>query len=170
MRRMSLGSSPGEWFAVQVWTGREQVSARHLGQRGYEVLLPRYRERHRWSDRIKVIERALFAGCVFCRLAPQIFGKVVLAPGVIRIVGNSQGPLPIPASEIDAIQRIVATPLPAEPWPVPHVGERVRVERGPLRGLEGVVVLVKNVRRLVVSVSVLQRAVAVEIDADWISV
>lgn len=58
-----------DWFAVQVWSGREHLSARHLAQRGYDVFLPCSRERRRWSDRIKVVERALFAGYVFCRLA-----------------------------------------------------------------------------------------------------
>jgi transcription termination/antitermination protein NusG len=158
-----------EWFAVQVWSGREQLSARHLSERGYEVFLPRYSERHRWSDRIKVVERALFAGYVFCRLAPEAFGKIVTAPGVVRIVGDGARPLSIPTHEIEAIQRIVASELATEPWAVPEVGQQVRIEVGPLCGIEGVVTTVKNEQRLVVSVSLLQRAVAVEIDASWIS-
>lgn len=159
----------GEWFAVQVWSGREHLSARHLTQRGYEVFLPRYRERRRWSDRVRVVERSLFAGYVFCRLAPEVLGKIVTAPGVIRIVGDAARPLPIPAHEIDAIQRIVATQLPAEPSPLPQVGQHVRIELGPLRGIEGVVMVVKNQQRLVVSVSLLQRAVSIEVDPSWLS-
>jgi transcription antitermination factor NusG len=162
-------SSMREWFAVQVWSGREHLSAKHLSERGYEVFLPRYSERRRWSDRIKVVERALFAGYVFCRLAPEVFGKIVTAPGVVRIVGDGARPLPIPTYEIEAIQRIMASELATEPWSVPEVGQRVRIEVGPLCGIEGVVMTVKNEQRLVVSVSLLQRAVAVEIDASWIS-
>jgi transcription termination/antitermination protein NusG len=158
-----------DWFAVQVWSGHEHLSARHLSERGYEVFLPSYRERRRWSDRVKVVEQALFTGYVFCRLAPEVFGKIVTARGVIRIVGDGAGPLSIPASEIEAIQRIVAARLSTEPWPIPQIGQRVRIEFGPLRGIEGDVLMVKNQQRLVVSVSLLQRAVAVEIDASWFS-
>jgi transcription antitermination factor NusG len=163
-------ASMREWFAIQVWSGRERLSAKHLSERGYEVFLPRYGERRRWSDRIKVVERALFAGYVFCRLTPEVFGKIVTAPGVVRIVGDGARPLPIPPREIEAIQRITALQLATEPWPVPQVGQRVRIEVGPLCGIEGVVTTVRNQRRLVVSVSLLQRAVAIEIDASWISV
>jgi transcription antitermination factor NusG len=168
-----MDSSPDpsvpEWYAVQVWAGREHLSAGHLRQRGYEIFLPCYRERRRWSDRIKTVERALFGGYVFCRVDVNAAGKIVTAPGVIRIAGDGHGPLHIPSAEIDAIQRIVETQLAAEPWAMPRVGERVRIEAGPLSGLEGVLVAVKNHHRFVVSIPLLQRAVAVEIDADWIS-
>src|SRR5262245_55897233 len=142
-----------EWFAVQVWSGREHLSAQHLSQRGYEVFFPRYSERRQWSDRIKVVERALFAGYVFCRLTPDVFGKIVTAPGVVRIVGDGVRPLPIPTHEIEAIQRIKAAHLATEPWPVPQVGQQVRIEVGPLCGIAGVVLTVKNRRKLVVTVS-----------------
>jgi transcription antitermination factor NusG len=157
-----------EWFAVQVWSGREQISARHLRQRGYEVFLPCYRERRRWSDRIKVVERALFAGYVFCRLSAGAVGRIISAPAVIRIVGDGHQPLPIPAFQIEAIQRIVHAQLTAEPWQLPRVGQEVRIEDGPLRGIEGVVLAAKDRHRLVVSIPLLQRAVAVEIEASWV--
>jgi transcription antitermination factor NusG len=159
-----------EWFAVQVWSGRERLSAQHLGQRGYEVFLPHYREQRRWSDRTKVVDRALFAGYVFCRLPPDVFGKIITAPGVLRIVGDGHRPSSIPTHEIEAIQRIVEARLSTEPWPVPQVGQHVRIDDGPLCGIEGVVQVVKNQQRLVVAVTLLQRAVSVEIDPRWISV
>jgi transcription antitermination factor NusG len=159
-----------EWYAVQVWTGREHLSANHLRQRGYEVFLPCYRDHRRWSDRVKTIDRALFAGYVFCRLHAEAAGKIVTSPGVIRMVGDGRGPVPIPGSEIDAIQRIVQTRLAAEPWQLLDVGQRVRIEAGPLRGTEGVVLMVKNRHRLVVSITLLQRAVAVDVDPEWISI
>ncbi len=160
-----------EWFAVQVWSGREQLSARHLRLRGYEVFLPCYREQRRWSDRVKVVERALFAGYVFCRVEADVVGKIVTAPGVIKMVGAGSGrPISIPTDEIGAIQPIVAARLSTEPTPMPRAGQRVRVEQGPLRGLEGIVQVVQNHHRLIVSISLLQRAVAVSVDADWISI
>jgi transcription antitermination factor NusG len=158
-----------EWFAVQVWSGREHVSAMRLRSREYEVFLPCYRERRRWSDRTKVVDRALFAGYVFCRMTTDVIGRVITAPGVIRIVGDSHSPSPVPAHEIESIQRIVETRLSAEPWLYPDVGQKARIELGPLHGVEGTVLMVKNRHRLIVSVALLQRAVAVEIDPEWIT-
>lgn len=158
-----------EWYAVQVWSGREHISAMHLRERGYQVFLPCYREQRRWSDRIKVFERALFAGYVFCQIVPEVIGKIVTAPGVIRIVGDGRGPVSIPVHEITAIQRIVATNLPTEPWPMPRTGERVRIELGPLSGIDGIVLAVKSHQRFVVSIPLLQRSVAVEVDAKWLT-
>jgi transcription termination/antitermination protein NusG len=117
----------------------------------------------------KVFERALFAGYIFCELVPDVVGKIVTAPGVIRIVGDGRGPVPIPMHEIAAIQRIVATNLSTEPYPMPGPGERVRIEHGPLSGIEGVVLAVKNHHRFVVSIPLLQRSVAVEVDSKWLT-
>jgi transcription antitermination factor NusG len=157
-----------QWCAVQVWTGREHNSAAYLRMHGYDVFLPCYRERRRWSDRLKVTERALFAGYLFCRLEHEATSAIVRAPGVIRIVGDGVQPLPVPADEIEAIRRIVESPCETEPWPMPRVGEQVRIEEGPLRGIQGVVLTAKNTHRLIVGISLLQRAVAVEIDAAWV--
>ncbi len=158
------------WLAIQVWVGREFISARHLRMRGYEVFLPSYREHRRWSDRVKKIERALFEGYLFCRPDPAAASRIVTSPGVIRIVGDSHGPLPVPRDEIETIQRIVDTGILAEPWPFLQQGQRVRIEAGPLRGAEGVVLTVKNRRRLIVSIAMLQRSVSVDIESDWVSI
>jgi transcription termination/antitermination protein NusG len=160
--------TPPEWFAVQVRGGREQSCAEQLRVRGYEIFLPCYRERRRWSDRVKHVERPLFAGYVFSRLRPHVMGKIVSTTGVIRIVGDSTRPLPIPADEIAALKRIADTRLAAEPWPFVQAGQRVRFETGPLRDTEGIVLMVKNSHRLVVSIPLLQRSVAVEVERDWI--
>jgi transcription antitermination factor NusG len=157
------------WFAVQVWTRREPVTAQHLRMRGYEVFLPCYREQRRWSDRVKTTSRALFAGYVFCRIIGDETASLITTPGVIRVLGDSHGPSPIPAGEITAIQQIVATQLPAEPCPYLQEGQRVQIVAGPLRGAEGVVERHINCHRLIVSISLLQRSVAVEIDPDWVS-
>lgn len=161
--------SSSEWFAAQVWAGREQLVAHHLQSRGYDVFCPRYREQRRWSDRIKTVERPLFAGYLFCRLHGDVFGKVLTAPHVMRLVGDGAGPLSIPTAEIDAIRRIVDANLAAEPCPFPRVGERVWVVVGPLSGTEGVVIRTSGRRRLVVSIHLLQRSVAVDVDATWVT-
>jgi len=159
-----------EWFAVQVRASRERLSADHLTHRGYEVFLPCVRHTRRWADRVKQKSRPMFPGYLFSRFAPQVFAKLVTSPGVIRVVGNSHGPLPIPKSEIESIQRIVDAQLTSEPSDVPRAGERVRIEVGPLSGAEGIVLQSRNGRRLVVSVPLLQRAVAVELDPGWVTV
>jgi transcription antitermination factor NusG len=156
-----------EWFAVHVWTGREALTAFRLQQRGYEVFLPEYEERRRWSDRIKIARKSLFAGYVFCRSRAEVLDKVVATPGVVRIVGDSRGPLSVPAEEIDAIQRLLATRLGTRPWPFLE-GQKVRIEVGPLCGLEGIVVKNKNEHRLVVAIALLQRSVSVEIEQEWV--
>jgi transcription antitermination factor NusG len=154
-----------DWFALQVSAGREHLAAAHLGSRGYEVFYPRcYEERH-WSDRVKRVERALFAGYLFCRLHGDVFGKVLTAPHVIRMVGDGERPLPVRAEEIDALQRVVGSTLPVEACPMPRTGQRVRVTAGPLGGTEGIVLRVRGRDRLVVCISLLRRAVAVEFDA-----
>jgi transcription antitermination factor NusG len=158
------------WFALQVWTGREQLAAAHLQLRGYEIFLPSYCVQRRWSDRVKRVPRALFAGYLFCRLRPETFGKMITTPGVIRIVGNTDGPMSVPLHEIEALQRVVETRLLVEPWPFLKVGQRVTIAEGPLRGTEGLILRVKNQHRLVISLSLLQRSVAVDVPSDWIAV
>lgn len=159
-----------DWFAIQVWAGREVQCAKHLRLRGYELLVPTHRELRRWSDRVKKVECALFRGYVFCRLSDDIAGTILTTPHVIRIVGDGARALPIPVHEIDAIRRIVEMGLLVEPWQFLQTGQRVRIEVGPLRGTEGIVVKTKNRHRLIVSISILQRSVAVEVEADWVSV
>lgn len=111
------------------------------------------------------IDRALFSGYLFCRSEAKMADHLITAPGVISMVSDSSGPLPIPAQEIEAIQRIVNACCAAEPWPIAHAGQKVRIEAGPLRGIEGVLLRARNSQRFVVSVPLLQRAVAVEIDS-----
>lgn len=154
-----------EWFAVQVRAGREHLSGQHLQVRGYDVFLPCCRESRRWSDRVKLVERALFDGYVFCCMSDTIVAKVITTPGVIRVVGDGRRPVPIPSEEIAAIQRVVSSGQPVERWPFVQRGQRVCVEAGPLRGLTGLVIRAKGQDRLVVSIALLQRSIAVEIDS-----
>jgi transcription termination/antitermination protein NusG len=158
------------WYAVQVWTGRETFCADHLRTRGQDVFLPCYTEHRRWSDRIKKINRALFAGYVFCRFSLQTALDVLTTPGVIRIVGTREGPLRVPDDEIETIKRIVEMRLVAEPWRFLQSGQRLRLEAGPLRGTEGIVLTIKNRHRLIVAIPLLQRSIAVEVDPDWITI
>lgn len=159
-----------DWFAIQAWAGREQMCAKHLRVRACDVFLPCHRIHRQWSDRVKKVDCPLFPGYLFCRIGADAHAKIVTTPGVIRIVGDEHGPLAIPAEEIDAIQRMVGARLSVEPWPFLRAGQRVRIEAGPLRDTEGVILSMNNRHRLVVSISLLQRSVAVELDPEWVSV
>jgi transcription antitermination factor NusG len=165
-----MSDQMGDWWAVQVRTGHERLAAMHLDRHGYEIFLPQYLEYRRWSDRVKKTERALYAGYLFCRLSRTMIGKVFSSPVVIRVVGDSRGPQPIPQSQIDTVRRVVETRLAISRWPFHSVGQRVRVEMGPLHGLEGIVVAVKHKCRLIVSIPLLKQSVAVELDSDCVTV
>ena len=169
-----LGSSAvavHPWFALQVRIRHESDVALHLQGKGYEWFLPLYKTRRRWSDRVKQLEVPLFPGYVFCRFNPQDRLPILKTPGVRQIVGNQHTPLPVDESEIRALQTLVLSGAPNQPCPFLSVGDRVRVQSGALRDLEGILVDVKGRQRLVISVTLLCRSVAVEIDrADVASV
>lgn len=156
------------WFALQVHAKHEFGVASSLRSRGYDPFLPLHRCRKLWSDRIKLVEAPLFPGYMFCRLNLHQRLPVLTAPGVIRIVGHTRRPMPVDEAEINAIQAIVASGLPKEPWPFLRAGDRVRIERGPLRGLEGILVEARGAHRLILSVTLVQRSVAVEIDSAFV--
>jgi transcription antitermination factor NusG len=145
----------------------KQVAA-SLGVRGMEPFLPLYRSRRRWSDRTRVIDLPLFPGYMFCRFHPERLLPVLTTPGVVRVVSAGKCPSPIADEEIAAIQRIVSSGGNVEPWPYLKAGQMVRILDGPLFGMNGILAEVKNRRRLVVSVHLLQRSVAVEVDRECI--
>lgn len=156
------------WFALQVRQRSEKLVAASLEAKEYEVFLPLYHSRRYWSDRIKELQLPLFDGYVFCRLSMQRRLPVLMIPGVLRLVGMGKLPVPVGDQEIAALQAVVRSGVAAEPWPHWTAGEPIRIDRGPLRGVEGTLVEVKGFERLVVSVSLLHRSVAVEIDRDWV--
>jgi transcription antitermination factor NusG len=153
------------WFALRVRTQRESQVASHLSGKGYEFFLPLYTSRRRWSDRIKKIESPLFPGYLFCRFNPYDRLPILKTPWLLQIVGFNQVPTPVDDEEISAVRRLVASGAAAEPWPFMAVGEKVRIESGPLRGVTGVLTQFKHNHKLVVSITLLQRSVAVEIDS-----
>ena len=157
------------WFALQVRTRQEASVAQQLNGQGYEQFLPLYKVRKRWSDRIKEVNAPLFPGYLFCRFNPQDRLPILKTPGVIQIVGFNNGPAAVDEAEIHSIQTLVAAGVPHQPWPFLAAGDRVRIESGPLLGLEGILIDVKRSHRLVLSVTLLQRSVAVEIDSALVA-
>jgi transcription antitermination factor NusG len=161
-------SMPYPWFALRVKSRSEKVVATIARNKGFEEFLPLYQSRRRWSDRFKSVELPLFPGYVFCRLNPEFRLPLLTIPGVLGFIGIGRVPAPIEDAEITAIQTAIGAGLLAEPYPFLEVGQRVRVAEGPLTGLEGLLVEVRKQQRIAVSVSLLKRSVAVEIDRHWV--
>lgn len=156
------------WFALTVAPRKEKFTALTLRAAGLEDFLPLYSSRRRWSDRIKTLEHPLFPGYVFCRFDPRIRQSVLKTPGVVSIVRFGKNPEPVDEREIAALQSVCRSGLAASPWPNPEVGSTIRLQDGPLRGLEGILVEDRKTR-LILSLTLLQRSVAVEIERAWIA-
>jgi transcription antitermination factor NusG len=157
------------WYALYVRQRYEKIVESNLTDKGYEVFLPMYRSQRRWSDRTKVIEQPLFAGYVFCKFDYSNRLPILVVPGVNFIVGLGQGATPIDPTELNAVRLATTSGLPCEPWTYLKVGGRVRVKRGPLVGLEGFVVDVGKTCKLVISLNLLGRSVAVELHRDAVT-
>jgi transcription antitermination factor NusG len=156
------------WFALTAKPRHEKVVAENLRCKGLESFVPLYRTRRQWTDRIQFVDLPLFPGYVFCRFVYASRLPVLSTPGVTSVVGFSDVPTPVADDEISRIRAIQASGLPSQPWPYVRVGQKARIERGSLAGLEGVLIREKDALRVVVSVELLRRAVAVEIDRDMI--
>src|SRR5215467_8905129 len=165
---MEASSSTCNWYAIRVKSNREKVVTASLAQRGVEPFLPLYRARHEWSDRTKDVELPLFGGYVFCRLDARFRLPVLTIPGVLKFVEVNKAPVPVDESEITSLKAIANSGCAAAPWPYLDAGQRVRIEHGALKDLEGFIIVVKNRWRVIVSVTLLQRSVAVEVDRDSI--
>jgi transcription antitermination factor NusG len=166
---LAQNSTRFPWYALQVRSRREAFVATHLEGQGFECFLPLYQSKRRWSDRLKEIEQPLFPGYLFCRLDLSNRGPLLMTPGVQQIVGVGRTPIPVEDQEMESIRQALSSGLPNGPWPYMHVGERVRVNYGSLVNLEGILVNFKGSNRVVISVTLLQRSVALEIELAWLS-
>ncbi len=156
------------WFAVRVRSNFERTSATLLSQKGYQEFLPTYEVESRWSDRTKRMERALFPGYVFCSFDPSRRLPILSTPGVVQIVGVGKEPQPVDELELENLWCALRAGVTTQPHPFLAIGEKVVVERGPLAGVEGIVTQFKGGFRLVVAITLLQRAIATEIERDWV--
>jgi transcription antitermination factor NusG len=153
-----------QWFAVYTRSHHEKNVAEQLRGRGIEHFLPLYNSPRRWKDRVKILQMPLFAGYLFVRVFPSQVLHVLQTHGVSKLVGSPR-PLPLEEKEIQQLRTWLSLPLAIEPNPYLKIGQPVRVRRGPLTDVEGILVRKKNVFRLVVSIDLIQRSVALEIDA-----
>jgi len=158
-------TEPSPWWALYTRHQHEKHVAEMLETKGYEVFLPLYESVRRWKDRRKVLSLPLFPGYVFVRGTRQRRLGIVSTPGVHMVLSQGEDAAAIPEIEIEAIRRTLDAKFAVEPHPYLNCGDRVRVIRGALEGLEGILVRKKNILRLVLSVEMLAKSVCLEIDA-----
>jgi transcription antitermination factor NusG len=162
------GADNLRWFALQVRTRWENSTGVLLCGKGYQTLVPTYQTKKRWNGKVKQMSAPLFPGYVFCQFDALKRLPILVTPGVISVVGRGRVPFPVNDDEIAAIQTIVTSGFQAEPWPYLEVGQKIRIEGESLNGLEGILIHFKGNNRIVVSVSLLRRSVALEIDRDCV--
>jgi transcription antitermination factor NusG len=159
-----------QWFALGVKPRFDKAVARTLESKGFETLLPLYKKQHRYASRCKLSELPLFPGYVFCRFNVLTRLPILTTPGVTQILGPRNTPLPLSDDEIGSLQRVIQADVPLQPFPFLQVGQRVRIEEGVLAGVVGIVIRLKQSLRLVLSVTLLQRSVLLEIDPHQVRV
>jgi transcription antitermination factor NusG len=164
-----LTGRASEWYAVRVKSNRERSVAQGLRGKEFEVCLPLFSARRRRASNSKVAESPLFPGYLFCRFDASQRLPILTVPGVVHIVSFGQIPQPIEEREIAAVQTVLRSGLRVNPYPALPVGQKVQLEDGPLTGLSGVILAHRANETFVVSVTLLQRSIAVVVDPAWIS-
>ena len=159
-----------QWFALVVKPRFDKAVARTLELKGYETLLPLYKRYHRYGNRSRESELPLFPGYVCCRFNARKRLSIVTTPGVVRVLGDGSAPTPLFDKEIHALQLVMRAHVPIQPFPFLNAGQRVRINSGALAGLEGIVLGPKPQLRLVISITLLQRSVLLEVERENVSV
>jgi len=154
------------WYAVHTRHQHEKLVARALANKGFEVFLPLYSDVRQWRDRTKRVELPLFSCYVFLRGNLDRRLAIVTTPGIHGLVSSAGKLAPIPEAEIQAVHSVIENRIKVEPHPFLKCGDLVRVKSGALRGLEGFLMRKKGQTRLIISVSLLERSVAAEVDAS----
>jgi len=153
------------WYAVYTYPRHEKAVAEQLEAKRVEAFLPIFESRSRWKDRNVKISRPLFPGYVFTRITMGDRGKIVSIPSVVRILSFNGRPAEISDQEIENVRLCVGRGATLEAHPIPKIGERVRVCSGVFEGVEGIVLDRKNKCKVIISISLIYQAVALEIDS-----
>src|SRR5579863_2829473 len=159
------GSGHHDWWAVYTRHQHEKTVAGNLSKNGVESFLPTYQVVRQWKDRKKHLSLPLFPCYLLVRATSEQRAQVLSAPGVYCIVSIAGHPAVIPATQVEAIQRAIGGSLSVEPHPFLHCGDWVRIKSGPLANVEGILLRKKGAYRLILSCELLQKSLAVEVDA-----
>lgn len=159
-------SSSELWYAVYTKPRHEKVVAEYLWLKQLECFLPLREVLSKWKDRRKLVQFPVFPGYLFvhCDITKRRL-DILKVPSIVRIVGFNGVPEPIPERQVQAVKHLVFHKMQLDPYPYLNAGDRVRIVRGPLRGLEGILVEKKSRFKFVLSVDLIQQSVACEIDA-----
>jgi transcription termination/antitermination protein NusG len=162
--------SPEElpWFAVAVKSGREQHTSRIMANLGFAHLLPTFLVVRQYANRARKLAQPLFPGYVFCQFDPTRRLPILQLPYVMNIVANRSGPVEVARAEIQALRKACIIDAHCEPWPYLTAGQLVTLVDGPLRGVTGRIAEVRGIAHLVLSVTLLQRSVALVVRREWI--
>jgi len=154
------------WYALYVRSRHERVVESGLKGKGYSAFSPFYRTRRKRVDRIAEVDVPLFPGYVFCFFDSNKRLPILMTPGIVGVVGPGHRPEPVDDTEIASIRTLALSGRPVQPWPFLRSGQRIRLQAGPLIGAEGIFLRIKDECHLVVSITLLQRAVSVVIERD----
>lgn len=169
-KRETISSSAElQWFALAVKPRFDKAVAQALESKGYETLLPLYKKHHTYGARSKHSELPLFPGYLCCRFDVQSRLPILTTPGVIQVIGAGSTPIALSDVEINSLQTAIKAQLSVQPVPFVYEGQRVRITAGALAGVEGIVISSTQRLRLVLSITLLQRSVLLEIDRDQVS-
>ena len=156
------------WYAVYTCPRHEKSVALQMERQQVPCFLPVYKSVRRWKDRQKQLELPLFPGYVFVQMALKDRLQVLQTSGVVQLVSVHGKPIPLADLEVEALRTGLARNIVAEPHPYLRVGRRVQVQNGPLAGLEGILIRRKDKFRVVLSIHLIERSVAVEVDESAI--
>jgi transcription antitermination factor NusG len=152
-----------QWYAAHTRSRHEKRVAEQLAQKDVKFFLPLYQAEHRWKDRLARVDLPLFPGYLFVQIPLRERLRVLEVPGVVRLVSSRGEPVPLDESEINILQQGLSQKIKAEPHPYLKIGQRVRVKSGVFTGLEGILERKKDSYRIIISVDLIMRSIAVEI-------
>jgi transcription antitermination factor NusG len=163
--QLNLMWSERQWYVAQTRSRHEKLVSRQVANRGMECFLPLYRSMRQWKDRRKEVELPLFPGYVFAKLTSQERRPVLEVPGVVRFVSCGPNPASLPEDEMEALRNGLEQRVFAQPHAYLQLGCKVRIVRGPMAGAQGLLVRKRDRIRVVISIDVIMRSIAVEVDA-----
>jgi len=168
-RLTSVDLQAPRWYAIYTRSRHEKCVSLRLEGKSFKYFLPTYESLHRWNDRNAVVSLPLFPNYLFVRIQLADRMQVLTVSGVVALVGVHGHPSPVPDEEIESLRTCFAQKIRMEPHPYLTVGRRVRVIRGPFTEAEGILLRRKGRFRLVLSINLIARSVAVEVDANDIA-
>lgn len=155
------------WYAIHTRSRHEFVVKDELLKKNYEVFLPTVDKLRKWKDRKKIVTFPMFSGYLFVKteITKEKLLEILKTRGVVRVLGYTPlSPAPVPEVQIENLKKLVSSGIQADPYPYLKEGELVRIKKGPLEGVTGILKKRENIYKLVLSIDLLQRSISIAID------